>query len=357
MIVDDSAFMRMAVERILQTAGDIEICASLPSGELALEQVETVKPDLITMDVEMPGIGGLEAVRAIMVRRRTPIIMLSSLTTQGTATTVEALASGAVDCIAKPSGTTIEVQRISAELIEKIRALARRSGGPAPAPVRHILTPVTMPGRDGAHSERSASPALARKHQTECIAIGISTGGPAALAALCAKLDATIRVPIIVVQHMPAGFTKPLADRLNSLCPLAVVEGEDQMPMQAGRIVIGVAGKQLRVRRVSGRVVVGIDDNQNESLYTPSADVLFRSMAEVYGKQAVAFIMTGMGNDGTEGLRELKKAGAYVYGQDEATSVVYGMPRSAAVAGLVDTQLPLGAVAQAINAAAKGFVM
>ena len=333
MIVDDSFFMRKALERIFATAGDIVVCEAVATGEAALEKLEGANPDIITMDVEMPGMGGLAAVRAIMARRRLPILMLSSTTGRGTENTVRALEYGAADFVAKPTGGMSEIGLIAAEILEKIHALAHRTFEP--------------------YASKSAGMAQGmqtrlRPGQVECVAIAISTGGPAALASVFAKLPASIHVPIVVVQHMPPGFTKPLADRLNAHCELEVVEAEDGMPLKAGRVIIGAAGKQLRLKRVGGGVVLDLRSDGVPALYMPSADMLMSSLAEVYGRTGLAFIMTGMGSDGTEGLAELKRRGGFVYGQDEASSTVYGMPRAAAEAGLVDRVISLHEVARAI---------
>jgi two-component system chemotaxis response regulator CheB len=359
MIVDDSAFMRLALEKLMLRAGDIVVCDSVSSGETALEHIESVSPDVVTMDVEMPGMNGIECVRAIMARRRTPIIMLSSFTTRGTEITIRALENGAADCIAKPTGGPLELDRIGIELIDKIRSLGRQHS------VRELLTKAHAvqstramgTGLDGNRGVEMPALRIERRRASACIGIGISTGGPAALAAVCSKLQAQAAIPILVVQHMPAGFTKPLAERLDALSGFEVVEAYDRMVVEPGRMIIGVAGKQMRVRRSGDQVVVSITDNQRESLYTPSADILFASMAQIYGNSALGIIMTGMGHDGVVGLQAIKQAGGYVYGQDAATSVVYGMPRAASEAGLIDATVPLSAIPDVIEAAARGFVI
>ncbi len=345
MIVDDSFFMRKALERICLSAGDLVICGAYASGEAALEQLDVVHPDLITMDVEMPGMGGLEAVRAIMARRHVPILMLSSLTARGADVTLRALEYGAADFVAKPAGGMAEIGTISGEIVEKIRALTR--GIPSLGAPRLAVRAVP------AHTAPAAGALLpnprSRPGAVECVAIGISTGGPAALAHVFSQLPASINVPILVVQHMPAGFTKPLAERLNSHCALEVVEAEEGMLVQPGRIMIGVAGKQFRLRRSSAGVVARLDADGVNVLYSPSADLLFHSLAEIYGRTGLAVIMTGMGSDGSEGLAELKRRGGFVLGQDAASSTVYGMPRAAAEAGLVDRVVALDDMAAALT--------
>lgn len=345
MVVDDSFFMRKALERIFQSAGDIVVCEAVSTGEAALEKLDTARPDIITMDVEMPGMGGLAAVRAIMARRRTPILMLSSLTTRGTDCTLRALENGAADFVAKPSGGMGEIGGIANEIIEKVRALSRHNVVAAGQGARAGMSTAARFVGESVTSLRPTS--------VECIAIAISTGGPAALATVFAKLPATVHVPIVVVQHMPPGFTKPLAQRLNTHCALEVLEAEDGMLLKPGRVIIGAAGKQFRIQRGPSGVVVHLEASVANALYSPSADMLIESVAQVYGRAGLAFIMTGMGSDGAEGLAELKRRGGFVYGQDEASSTVYGMPRAAAEAGLVDRVISLDDVAHAIIEASK----
>jgi two-component system chemotaxis response regulator CheB len=338
MVVDDSFFMRKAIERIFQSTDDIFVCESAASGEAALERLEVACPDLITMDVEMPGMGGIAAVRAIIAKRRVPILMLSSLTERGAQTTVRALSSGASDFVTKPTGGLAAISEIAAELIGKVRMLGK------PASIAYT------PGRLRPGSQPSSGPRFTGKlpAMTDCIAIAISTGGPAALTAIFSQLPATVNIPIVVVQHMPRGFTKPLAERLNMHSDLTIVEAEDGARLRAGTVLIGAAGKSLRLERGAFGIIARIEDPPDDTLYSPSADTLFASLAEVYGDRATAMIMTGMGADGIEGLAAIKEAGGFVFGQSEASCTVYGMPRAAAEAGLVDQVIALDEVAGVI---------
>ncbi|HZO94740.1 MAG TPA: chemotaxis response regulator protein-glutamate methylesterase [Candidatus Baltobacteraceae bacterium] len=350
LVVDDSAFMRRAIQKMLEKEIDIRVAGTAASGEEALELIERLKPDVVTMDVEMPGMGGLEAVRAIVARRGPPVIMVSALTREGAETTLRALESGAVDFIPKPDSAMIDIVNVQRELVEKIRHFGSRG-----AYLRALreTTVLRRAGLDDLLRERAARaeqppprPAAKRAAVT-CVAIGTSTGGPVALTNVLPKLPAAFPVPIVVVQHMPPGFTRPLAERLNAASAIAVVEGTDGMPLVPGTAVIAPAGKQLRVRRARG-VTVALEDDRERSLHVPSVDVMTASVAEAYGAGTLGVILTGMGQDGVRGLQAIKSRGGYVLGQDEASSVVYGMPRAAAAAGLVDRVVPLDGVARAL---------
>ena len=271
MLVDDSSFMRKALERIIQSNDDMIVCESACSGEVALEKLDAAQPDVITMDVEMPGMGGLAAVKAIMARRHVPIIMLSSLTDRGSETTLQALENGAVDFVAKPSGGVMDIHRISSELIAKIRTFARR-----------VVLPPAVRKEKG--TEETSLFVAKKPRSIRCIAIGISTGGPAALTDICGVLSANIKIPILIVQHMPVGFTKALAERLHANCALEVLEATDQMTARPGQVIIGPAGKQMRVKNSGDGMTIVVSANQGDSLYAPSADVLFSSVAEECGR-------------------------------------------------------------------------
>ena len=351
LVVDDSAFMRRAIQKMLEKEADIRVAATAASGEEALELVERVKPDVVTMDVEMPGMGGLDAVRAIVARRGPPVIMVSALTREGAETTLRALEIGAVDFIPKPDSALIDIVNVQRELVEKIRHFGSRG-----AYLRALreTTVLRRAGLEDLLNERAARAAqppprtAARRAAVTCVAIGTSTGGPVALTTILPKLPATFAVPIVVVQHMPPGFTRPLSERLNATSAITVVEGAEGMALAPGTAVIAPAGKQLRVRRAHGGVAVALADDRERSLHVPSVDVMTASVAEAYGAGTLGVILTGMGQDGVRGLQAIKNRGGYVIGQDEASSVVYGMPRAAAAAGLVDRVVPLDGVARAL---------
>jgi two-component system chemotaxis response regulator CheB len=353
LVVDDSAFMRRAITKILESEPDLSVVATARSGEEAIAKVDQFNPDVITMDVEMPGMGGLEAVRHIVAGHRVPIIMVSSLTREGAETTFRALELGAVDFIAKPDAAYTNINEVARDLIAKIRTFARR--GARPLAARDALERADK-GQTGRSVERVAmsSPISHYSHHAgrrnyECVAIGTSTGGPVALSHVIPRLPQRFPVPILIVQHMPVGFTRPLADRLNAQSKLRVVEAADGMILEAGSALVIPSGRQVQLRRSMGEVELHLTADDGSSLHVPSVDVMDEQVADLYGPMAVGVILTGMGQDGVRGLRKLKARGGYVVGQDEATCVVYGMPRAAAVAGLVDRVSPLDEIPHVLN--------
>jgi two-component system, chemotaxis family, protein-glutamate methylesterase/glutaminase len=343
LVVDDSAFMRRAITKILENEPEIRVIATARSGEEAVANVAKFNPDVVTMDVEMPGIGGLEAVRQIVAHQRVPIIMVSSLTSEGAETTFVALELGAVDFIAKPDAAYTNINEVARDLVAKIRTFARR--GARPLAARDAVERAT---ERETHQRVAAPerPALLSMYEPvyrnyECVAVGTSTGGPVALAHVIPRLPADFPLPILIVQHMPLGFTRPLADRLNAQSKVRVAEAANGMILEPGSALVIPSGRQPKLRRSMGEVEVRLVDDDGSSLHVPSVDILDEQVADVYGPLGVGVILTGMGRDGVKGLRKLKARGGYVIGQDEATCVVYGMPRAAAIAGLVDCVAPL----------------
>jgi two-component system, chemotaxis family, protein-glutamate methylesterase/glutaminase len=358
-VTDDSAFMRRAIQKMLEKEPEIQVVGTAASGEEGVAMAERLNPDVVTMDVEMPGIGGLEAARAIVERRGPPVIMVSALTRDGAETTLRALELGAVDFIPKPDSALIDIVNVQRELVEKVKhfgsrraylravretmridrakieeARAAATAPPAPQPpLRPPLRSRTGRPRAGAYT---------------CVAIGTSTGGPVALSQILPKLPAGFPIPIVVVQHMPPGFTRPLAERLDATSKITVVEGTDGMPLAPGTAIVAPAGKQLRVQRAGNSVRVALSADEGRSLHVPSVDVMAASVGETFGPGSLGVILTGMGHDGVQGLTVIKERGGFVLGQDEASSVVYGMPRAAAVAGLVDRVIPLDAVSRTL---------
>jgi two-component system chemotaxis response regulator CheB len=363
LVVDDSAFMRRAIVKMLESAEDIEVVGVASTGEEGVKLTSDLRPDIITMDVEMPGMGGLEAARAIIARRGPPVIMISSLTRDGAETTLRALEIGAVDFIPKPDSSTIDILRVKGDLIEKVRffgARAARSLGlrppaadAAPPTVRVDPRPLPTPVRGPNLGDLRGS----RVGPFECVAIGTSTGGPVALTSILPKLPAAFPLPIVIVQHMPPGFTKALADRLNATSHITVVEGQNGMRLEPGRAIVAPAGQQMIVARTVRGAEVRLQADVTKSLHVPSVDVLAASVGETFGAAALGVILTGMGSDGVLGLAVIKKNGGYVIGQDEASAVVYGMPRAAAAAGLVDRVVSLADVARTLcDVAGAGYV-
>lgn len=340
LVVDDSAFMRRAISKMLEGEPDIVVCATARNGEEAVAKAAQLHPDVITMDVEMPGMSGLDAVREIMSSSNIPIIMVSALTQEGAETTFHALDLGAVDFIAKPDAAYVNIKDVARDLVAKVRVFARRGAARRVAPRPKVaLPPLAEP-----------APRVAHPDIFECVAIGTSTGGPVALSRIVPALPAAFPTPIVIVQHMPPGFTRPLADRLNQSSHISVVEGAEGMILRKGQAVIAPAGRQLVLRHVYGsdEVEVQLRADDGQSLHVPSVDVMTASVAEMYGHGTLAAILTGMGQDGVVGLRKVKDLGGFVIGQDAATAVVYGMPRAAAQAGLVDRVLPLDQIAPAL---------
>ncbi len=337
LVVDDSAFMRRAISKMLEGEPDIVVCGTARNGEEAILKAQQLQPDVVTMDVEMPGMGGLEAVREIASHSDTPIIMISALTQQGAETTFRALEAGAVDFIPKPDAAYVNIKDVARDLVAKVRVFARRGAGR-----RTSLRPkVALPPLSEAQIPRLS------RELFECVAIGTSTGGPVALSRIVPALPAEFPTPIVIVQHMPPGFTRPLAERLNASSRIPVAEAQHGMVLRAGQAVVAPAGRQLTLRRSPGsdevEVVLSADDGR--SLHVPSVDIMMTSVANFYGSGTLAAILTGMGQDGVVGLRAVKDRGGFVVGQDAVTSVVYGMPRAAAQAGLVDRVAALDQIA------------
>jgi two-component system chemotaxis response regulator CheB len=327
---------------MLEGEPEIVVCGTARNGEEAVQKAQQLKPDVVTMDVEMPGMGGLEAVREIAAISDIPVIMISALTQEGAETTFRALEAGAVDFIPKPDAAYVNIQDVARDLVDKVRVFARRGNLKRVAlRPKAALPPLQEAPVPSGHEQRD---------QFEFVAIGTSTGGPVALSKIIPALPAQFTVPIVIVQHMPPGFTRPLAERLNASSGLNVVEGVDGMLLQKGRVIVAPAGKQLRLRRTYGSndVEISLASDNGRSLHVPSVDVMTASAAEVFGRATLAAILTGMGQDGVVGLRHVKDRGGYVIGQDAASSVVYGMPRAAAQAGLVDRVLPLDRIASTL---------
>lgn len=337
LVVDDSALVRRLVTTSLTLDPGIEVAGVAVNGREAIELVDSLEPDAVTLDIEMPILDGLGALEAIRRRHpQLPVIMFSTLTEKGATKTLEALSLGASDFVTKPSNTTSMAESMASvreQLIPKLKALvgARRIVGvgrekplPVPAPVR-VAEPAQL--------------------TSEVLLVGCSTGGPDALSRVLEELPGTLPVPVLVVQHMPPLFTAMFAERLDRVSALSVREAAEGDVPKAGEVLVAPGGFHLRVRRSAGVVRAHLDDGPAENFCRPAVDVLFRSAAQAYGGAATALILTGMGSDGLLGCRLLAAAGARVVVQDEASSVVWGMPGAVATAGLAHDVLALDDIA------------
>jgi two-component system chemotaxis response regulator CheB len=342
LVVDDSVVVRRVVGDALAGDPDVIVAGTAPSGRIALAKIPQVNPDLVTLDIEMPDLDGLETLAALRkVYPRLPVIMFSTLTRRGATATLDALAAGATDYVTKPTGLAAPAALafIRAELLPRIKALGARG-----RPAAHAALPPAP--------RRAAAPCRPRG-PIEVVAIGVSTGGPNALADLLPSLPGSFPVPVLVVQHMPPMFTRLLADRLDVQSALRVVEAQAGDQLEAGGVWIAPGDYHMVVQRDGATVRIGTHQGPHENSCRPSVDVLFRSVSDVYGDRAMAVVLTGMGQDGLLGCERLHEAGARILVQDAATSVVWGMPGFVANAGLAEAVLPLQALGPAITARAR----
>ena len=331
LVIDDSAVMRAFLGRVVASQPDMELVAVAADPVLAIDRIRQKAPDVITLDVEMPRMNGLDFLAKLMSVRPLPVIMISSLTRQGAEITLRALELGAVDFFAKPARLA-ELEASVHEIAEKIRAagLSRVVRHRPQSPVRAVPRAVRAPGPAG----------------TDCvIGIGASTGGVEALREILVNLPVRMP-PILIAQHMPPGFTETFAKRLDSICQIGVSEAEDGQPACHGMAYIAPGGRHLSIARRLGGYQLRVTDEPPVNRHRPSVDPLFRSIARVAGSRAIGVMLTGMGADGAEAMLEMKKSGAHTIAQDEATSVVFGMPRQAIALGGVREVLALGDMAQ-----------
>jgi two-component system chemotaxis response regulator CheB len=340
LIVDDSVVMRTLLRSVISMDASLVVVGTAANGESALGAIENLRPDLVLLDVEMPVMDGLATLRELRVRgHRVPVIMCSSLTQRGARVTIEALACGATDYVAKPAeqdSREAALRTLAQDLIPKINALTARPGK-AQLPAPRANWPGTLNPRE---TERLRSPA-------SVVAIGVSTGGPAALDVVLPMLPVTFPAPVLVVQHMPELFTAQLAERLNGRCRLRVREAAEGAAVEAGTITIARGNWHLEVFAAAHRSAsptLHLTQRPPENHCRPAVDVLFRSAAAVYGGGVLAVVLTGMGSDGVAGCRALRDVGSTVVVQDQATSAVWGMPGAVATRGLADRVLPLEAI-------------
>ncbi len=344
LVVDDSVVVRKIVTDVLSSDPSIEVVGTAVNGRLALGKVDALRPDLVTMDIEMPEMDGIEAVRAIRARRsRVPIVMFSTLTERGASATLDALSAGANDYVTKPANVGSVAQSMESvreQLIPKIKALTGRPVGPGAGAARPAPAPV------------AARPPAARvtpRKAPAVLVIGSSTGGPEALATVLPALPATLPVPVLLAQHMPPVFTRQFAQRLDRLSALRVVEAVDGTPLLPGTVHLAPGDHHLTVRSGARGVTTMVSQGPPENFCRPAVDPLFRSVVAAYDGAVLSVVLTGMGADGRNGASVVRDAGGTVVVQDQATSVVWGMPGAVASAGLADEVLPLDRIAEAIT--------
>ena len=339
LVVDDSAVVRKVMSAILERDPEIRVIGTAHDPLFAIEKMRRDWPDVITLDVEMPRMDGITFLGKLMAERPTPVVICSSLTTENAETTLQALAAGAVSIITKPGlGVEQVLNDSSNDLITAVKSAARANMGAIrqSAQLRSQARPA------------SAAPRLAMAQTTErIVAIGTSTGGTVALEVLLTQLP-RVCPGLVIVQHMPEMFTAAFASRLDGLCEISVQEAKNGQRVLPGQALIAPGGKHMQLARSGAQFVVEIKDGPPVNRHRPSVDVLFRSVAKYAGRNAMGVIMTGMGDDGARGLREMHDAGSYTLAQDEASCVVYGMPKEAVKHGGVDRSLPLTALAGAI---------
>jgi two-component system chemotaxis response regulator CheB len=326
-IVDDALFVREALRRLLSPEPRVEIVGTAATGEELLAHLDEWRPDAVTLDLNMPGWGGLETLDHIMRTRPLPVIILSTHSGEGAPATVEALSRGAVDFIDKEAYSLVDFEALRLVLVEKLLHVTSSKGAAKPAEMAN-----------GAGDE------VPLPIDTELIVIGASTGGPPAIETILKSLRPEQPAPVAIVQHMPPGFTLAFAERLGRVLACPVREAEDWMFLSPGTVTIGAAGQHLRVGRMQGRLVARLDPEPAAAIHRPSVDVLFESAASVAADRVCAVLLTGMGSDGARGMVRLHEVGAHTIAQDAASSIVYGMPRAAVERGVAREVLPLDAI-------------
>ena len=360
LIVDDAVVVRRLVTDALADDPEIEVVGTAANGRIALQKIPQVNPDVVTMDVEMPELNGIETVRALRPQYpKLPVIMFSTLTERGAAATLDALQAGASDYVTKPANVgsvALAQQRVREDLIPRIKHLAGRLVQPA------VVTPA---GRAAAPAVRPATPAPAPRPTVRpfvphgdarpaIIAIGVSTGGPNALADLIPQLPGDLRVPVVIVQHMPPMFTRLLAERLNGQSSLTVREAAQGLPIVPGTVTIAQGDYHMVLERCGNEVVAVLNQDPPENSCRPAVDPLFRSVVALYGQRTLGVILTGMGQDGLHGCEHIRDAGGQILAQDEASSVVWGMPGFVVRAGLADKVVPLSEMAAELSRRVSG---
>lgn len=353
MVIDDSLSIRLLLKKIIGMAPNMEIVASAGDPIEAIKVLKTVEPDVITLDVEMPHMDGITFLRKLMAQKPLPVVMVSTLTAEGSETALKALEIGAVNVVGKPSAKADELKACTEEILTKITeaACAKVKGSKHVAPKICSTKPVELPSVDPTKTVDDVYPR--RKATTlsnsPIIAIGSSTGGPQALQEILSNITDTSLPPIVITQHMSLGFLTAFAKRMNDISSLTVHEAKDGLALENGNVYIAPARQHLAIDFRSGRYVCHVFEGGAVNRHCPSVDVLMRSVADCAGSSALGIILTGMGNDGAKGLLEMKQSGAVTIAQDEASSIVYGMPRVAAELGAASKVLSLSSILSTIK--------
>jgi len=343
LVVDDSAFMRKAISTMLDKDSEIKVIGVARDGQEGLDMVRKLDPDVVTMDIEMPKMDGLTALRHIMMESPRPVLMVSSLTTEGAEATLKAMELGAVDFIPKQlSKVSLDIVKIEKDLIARVKAVAARK-------MRHVLAR-SAASRLSARASRKPVVRPSGRPTRDVVAIGVSTGGPPVVQKILSSLPADFPASIIIAQHMPASFTGPFAKRLDGVSKISVKEAEPGDVLKAGHAFVAPGGKHIVLDQKVSRVDVVVTEDPKDALYKPSANVLISSVAEAVGKRGLGVILTGMGNDGCEGVRALKSKGGRALAQSDSTCVVYGMPKAIVDDNLADEIVDLDDMADSIIA-------
>lgn len=345
LVVDDSVFMRKLLGDLFAGEADFTVIDTARNGKDALDKVKRLKPDLITLDIEMPVVDGLKALELIMAECPTPVVMISSLTQAGAVATLRALELGAVDFVAKTAGPISNISEIKTEILKKCRSAVRANVAQL---AKREIASTALPQPQVVYS------APGKLTEERIVAIGTSTGGPRALQEVITKIPGNIPCGIVIVQHMPPAFTKSLADRLNSLSSVTVKEAEHNDVVRPGLVLIAPGDYHMLLEREAGKVVVKLNQAPPLGGHRPAVDPMMESVARIFGSNAIGVILTGMGHDGAKGMQAIKRQNGRTIAEDQSTSVVFGMPKSAIELGVVDKVAPItGIAAEIIRALAK----
>jgi two-component system, chemotaxis family, protein-glutamate methylesterase/glutaminase len=344
LITDDSAFMRKAISMMIEKDPEIKVVGVARNGEEALEKIKTLQPDVLTLDVEMPGLNGLEVLKRVMSEDPLPVLMISSVTKEGAEITFKALELGAMDFVTKNlSYVSMDIIKLEKDIIDKIKAISKR---------RHFLKKNFILKNNNIENKKPPILKEARnicfKNKFRIVAIGSSTGGPGALQEVISKLPKNLPCPVVIAQHMPPGFTRTFSERLNSISEVRVKEAENDEYLENGTVYIAPGNTNMSLTRKGAKVYLFINPDTTGSTYVPSVNVLVGSVAELYRSTAIGVILTGMGNDGLEGIKKLKSNYGYVIAQDEATCVIYGMPKAIIDNSLADSICPINEITSKI---------